>query len=92
MDILFTHPDYRRKGVGSLIINWGIEQADRLGLECFVEATKEGIPCYEHFGFKIIEENTLRMEKEDPDEGWRTLEKKLLPFTWWSMRRDAKAS
>lgn len=92
MNILFTHPDYRRAGVGSLIINWGLEQADRLGLECFVEATKEGKPCYERFGFKVVEENVLRSEKEDPDEEWKTLEEKLLPFTWWSMRRDAKAS
>ena len=92
LNILFTHPDFRRKGVGSLIINWGIEQADRLGLECFFEATREGKPCYERFGFKVVEENTLHMEKEDPDKEWRTLEKKLLPFTWWSMRRDAKAS
>lgn len=92
LNILFTHPDYRRMGVGTLIISWGLEQADRLGLECFVEGTKEGKPCYERFGFKVVEENALHSEKEDPDEEWKTLEKALLPFTWWSMRRDAKAS
>ena len=72
-------------------MKWGIEHADKLGLECFVEATKEGKPCYERFGFKVMDEKNLHVEKDDPNQEWKGLESQLLPFVWWSMHRDVKA-
>ena len=72
-------------------MRWGLEQADRLGLEAFVEATKEGKPCYEVFGFEVVEENEFKVEKENKDEEWKELEPCLRPFRWWSMYRPAKS-
>lgn len=91
MNILFTHPDHRRKGVGSLVMKWGLDHADRLGLEAFLEATKEGKPCYESVGFKVVEKHDLHVEKKNPSEEWKEVEQKLLPFTWWSMHKPAKS-
>ncbi|KAK6822950.1 GNAT family acetyltransferase [Apiospora arundinis] len=33
---IFTHPDYRRRGVGQKIMDWGMRKADELGLEIFL--------------------------------------------------------
>lgn len=90
MNILFTHPEHRRKGVARLIINWGLEHADNLGLESFIESTKEGKPCYETFGFTPIEVNELKVTKEHPGQEWKEAERQLTPFKWWSMLRPAK--
>ena len=88
---MFTHPEHRRKGVGSLVMDWGLERADRMGLECFIEATEEGKPCYERFGFEVLDRNELHVEKKEPGEGWREAEGQLLPFMWWSMYKPAKS-
>lgn len=95
LNILFTHPDYRRKGVASLIMKWGLEHADRLELESYIEATKEGKPCYEAFGFGVLETNELRTRERrgegETGEELREAEKALVPFRWWRMYRPAKA-
>lgn len=44
-------PEYRRLGVASLQMDFGIEQADRDPLKCFVEASVMGRPLYEKYGF-----------------------------------------
>ena len=49
--MLGTLPSYRRKGVASLLVDWGVQQADRDGLGCFVDASDEGVPVYRKFGF-----------------------------------------
>ncbi|CZR52652.1 uncharacterized protein PAC_02529 [Phialocephala subalpina] len=49
--MLGTLPEYRRLGVASMLIGWATEQADRDGLECFVDASDKGRPAYEKFGF-----------------------------------------
>lgn len=71
-------------------MNWGLEHADKLGLETYIEATKEGKPCYESFGFEVVDVNSFCPEIEHPSKEWKDLESKLLPFTWWSMTRQAK--
>ncbi|MCJ1373894.1 hypothetical protein MMC20_005124 [Loxospora ochrophaea] len=88
LNILFTHPEHRRKGVGALVIKWGLERADRLGLESFVEATKEGKTSYESFGFEVIDINEFHGQNEKLDKDWTELESNFLPFTWWSMTRS----
>jgi predicted N-acetyltransferase YhbS len=74
-------------------MNWGLEHADRLGLETFIEATDLGKPVYEKFGFRVMEHHSLHAP-EKPEgvkvEEWRALEGKVLPFEWWSMVKDAK--
>lgn len=38
-----------------MLLKWGAEQADRLGLDSFLEASPEGKPLYERKGFKEVE-------------------------------------
>ena len=42
-----------------MLIHWGIDKADVLGLEAFVESTDDGKPCYKENGFTY--RNTVYM-------------------------------
>ena len=90
LEICFVHPDYRRRGVGKLLMAWGLEKADEMGLECYIDATSEGVPLYETFGF-------LKGSKIDfiPPNGsnnteWQQLKQELTPFSFWPMWRPVK--
>ena len=55
-----TLPAQQRKGAGSLLLQWGMELADREGLKVCLEATPFGLRLYEKFGFEtraVVEHN-----------------------------------
>ncbi|EMR70222.1 putative gnat family protein [Eutypa lata UCREL1] len=86
---VFTHPDYRRRGVGQQVMDWGMKKADELGLEFFLDATPPGRPLYEANGFIYAEENVTAPTTDNPDERWKETEEKVGPFTFWLMWRPA---
>jgi predicted N-acetyltransferase YhbS len=49
--MLGTHPDYRKRGAGSMLVKWGCDLADREGVAAYVDASSNGAPLYERFGF-----------------------------------------
>ncbi|KAL4902697.1 acyl-CoA N-acyltransferase [Aspergillus multicolor] len=51
LDTLVTHPDYHRRGAGSMLLQWGCDLADSDGVALYVDASKAGAPLYERFGF-----------------------------------------
>lgn len=77
LSILYVHPEHRRRGVASRLINWGFEKADELGIESIVEATAEGRPCYEANGFRYISTFHIDPTKNNPSREWLALEKEL---------------
>ena len=89
MNIIFTHPDYRRKGAADLIMQWGTQKADEMGLEMWLDATVYGRPLYTKHGFVYINKNRLRPETDQPDEDWERIERELLPMTLWQMWRPS---
>jgi GNAT superfamily N-acetyltransferase len=54
LESLVTHPDHHRRGAGSMLVKWGVEQADRLGLLGYLEASGDGAPLYRKFGFEQV--------------------------------------
>lgn len=54
-----THPKYQRKGVGRLLVQWGINVAEQLGLPIYLESSKGGVPLYEAVGFETLTHETL---------------------------------
>ncbi|KUI55417.1 hypothetical protein VP1G_02845 [Cytospora mali] len=42
LDILFTHPDARRRGAGKLMMDWGVQQAEERGYEVYIDAIDIG--------------------------------------------------
>ncbi|KAI8240314.1 hypothetical protein K4K57_002901 [Colletotrichum sp. SAR 10_99] len=95
LNILFTIPEYRRRGAASLVMDWGVERADCMGLDIYIEASEGGKPLYEKYGFKAIEESYYEVdEKRLPPprdvELRKEAVKQLSPFRRWSMLRKAR--
>ena len=87
LSICFVHPEHRRRGVGTLLVEWGIKKADEVNVECFVESTDEGKPLYERHGFANINEFELNPTMSEPGEEWRNVAEKLLPMHGYFMWR-----
>lgn len=53
---VYVHPDYRRQGIGARLTKVPLEEADKLGLPVYIEATAEGGKLYISLGFEIKKE------------------------------------
>jgi ribosomal protein S18 acetylase RimI-like enzyme len=56
LTMLATHPDYQRRGAGSMLMQWAADEGDRLGLEVFIEASPPGRILYSKFGFETVKQ------------------------------------
>ena len=54
LDALITHPDYRRQGAASMLIQWGCDRADQDGIPIWVDSSQEGAQIYQRFGFRDV--------------------------------------
>jgi GNAT superfamily N-acetyltransferase len=57
---------YRRKGVATLLVNWGKEKADELGIESCVESTPFAAPIYERLGYGNVDSLDPDVAVESP--------------------------
>lgn len=55
LELVATRKEYQGKGCAGKLIRYGLEKADEEGVECYLEASPEGAPIYEYFGFKEVE-------------------------------------
>jgi GNAT superfamily N-acetyltransferase len=77
LNLIGTHPDWQRQGVGSALIRHQFERADADGLPCYLETeTVENVAYYRHLGFEVTGEWAV-----DHPAGPRM----------WGMRRDPAA-
>ena len=60
-----------------MLIRWGLQKADQLGIDAIVEATAEGKPTYAANGFRYVETFWLDPTKNDPSPRWMELEKEM---------------
>lgn len=65
LEACWVIPAYRRRGVGTLLLRWGLERADELGLETFLESTEIGRPLYARNGFSVL--NEIRWKPTPPE-------------------------
>lgn len=54
LGMIVTSPDYRRRGAASLLLQWGLDQADEQGVEIYLESSVAGRPLYEKFGLRTL--------------------------------------
>lgn len=89
LEICFVHPSHRRRGAGSQLVDWGVQKADALGLEAFIEATEDGKPMYERHGFIVMNDIYLTTPmREDGSEEYKALYESLrLPVRGYLMWR-----
>jgi hypothetical protein len=55
---LATDESYQKQGLGSRILEWGCDEADREELEFYLDAEKSAQPLNERFGF--VEQSASR--------------------------------
>ncbi|KAL8857390.1 MAG: hypothetical protein Q9178_006017 [Gyalolechia marmorata] len=53
LSLLATHPQHQGRGAAGMLIEWGTERADGMGVRCFVEASVAGLPLYRKKGFEV---------------------------------------
>jgi ribosomal protein S18 acetylase RimI-like enzyme len=57
LQMVGTHPDWQRRGIGSRLIRNGIERAHHDGLPVYLETeTAENVTYYRHLGFEVRSE------------------------------------
>lgn len=51
--MMLVHPDYRRRGIATILMNTAIEYLRGRGVSCIkLDATPDGVPVYERLGFR----------------------------------------
>jgi predicted N-acetyltransferase YhbS len=53
---LAVHPSHQRQGIGPLLIESGLQAAEKMGLDVFVSSTKAGRRVYQKAGFTLLGE------------------------------------
>ncbi|KAH7311273.1 acyl-CoA N-acyltransferase [Stachybotrys elegans] len=85
--ILFVDPEYRCQGIGSRLLKWGIDKADDMAVEMFLDSTSEGKPLYEKHNFHVVQKNVISPQTDNPDEAWKETQAKVGDTSWWLMWR-----
>lgn len=65
---MHTDPAHQGRGAGSMILKHFADEADKLGLESYLEASEKGQPLYEKFGYETVEVFVVDLSKWDGPE------------------------
>lgn len=84
---LVVHPGHRKRGAGRMLIRWGTDKADDLGIETVVSSLPSARGAYEKSGLGAIEllPPSPSLNVENPSERWKELQAEDL--TGWLMWR-----
>lgn len=86
VNICFVHPNYRRRGVGRLLMEWGCKVADEMALEAFVESTKDGRELYKSNGFVPVRTYCFDVQPSTDEEGkdaeWLKVKNQIEPVPY----------
>lgn len=52
LELIATRQEYQGMGAGGMMMSWGVARADEDGVGCYLDATPEGKPLYEKYGFR----------------------------------------
>ena len=63
--LLATHPDYRRRGAGSMLSGWGMDKAAEQGWVVTVLASPMGKKLYESLGYKALGNVIVQVDGEE---------------------------
>lgn len=63
LQTIAVHPSHQRRGVGKLLMKWGINIAKQMRVPVYLEATHEGVPLYKKCGFETLKKGVLLKSK-----------------------------
>lgn len=64
-------------------MNWGVNRADILRVQSFIEATEVGKRLYERYGFVLVSIDTVDTNTPNPSEDWKDMDRRFKPIPWW---------
>ncbi|MDJ0768292.1 MAG: GNAT family N-acetyltransferase [Ilumatobacter sp.] len=74
LNMLATHPDWQRQGLGAALMDVVFEQADAAGLPCYLETESvENVAYYRRHGFEVRTEWDLRAGDDPGPHMWGML-------------------
>jgi ribosomal protein S18 acetylase RimI-like enzyme len=59
---LYVRREYQRRGIGNMLVQWGVRKADELGLLAYTEATPAGLRLYLRHGFVEVDRMAVDLE------------------------------
>lgn len=69
-----VQPAWRRRGISSICVRWGLERCKELGIPAYLEASEEGAPVYARLGFETVDSVTSL---------WEGAETSFPIMVWW---------
>ena len=63
---LVVHPDFQRRGIGRKLMQWGLDEADRLGIVSWLFARPAGIQLYQRCGYVEVANISFDIPDGDP--------------------------
>lgn len=64
LDLCAVRPDAQGKGVAKALVRWGLDEAERRGLECMTEASMMGRGVYEKLGMAPVQQVEYGVDEE----------------------------
>ena len=83
-------PRYQRRGIGRLLMEWGLAKTDVLELESFIKASEFGKGLYTKYGFQTVKDVSVKMDVAKSSEEWKRLSEELLPIDFTALWRPSK--
>ncbi|KAN0099768.1 acyl-CoA N-acyltransferase [Hyaloscypha variabilis] len=68
LQALATHPSSQGHGIGTKLVQWGVDKADSEGLVCWAHASPSGHFLYRNNGFEEVGRSEFDLGKWVPDE------------------------
>ncbi|KAF8515314.1 hypothetical protein BU17DRAFT_67906 [Hysterangium stoloniferum] len=65
LHVLCVHPDWRRKGVGSALLQWGFDKAEEDGAVVYLTSSPMARPIYLAKGFRVTSERMCKVNGYD---------------------------
>ncbi|KAK1141715.1 hypothetical protein N8T08_008813 [Aspergillus melleus] len=59
LQVLVIHPDYQNRGIGTQLLNHGLEEVEQLKLPAWLEASDEGVHVYMKCGFRDVQDDIV---------------------------------
>jgi GNAT superfamily N-acetyltransferase len=85
-------PGHRRRGVGRMLMKWGVETADKLGIESWMEGSSLGKILYEKCGYQVLFKLTYDVARREMTDQWRKITHELTPPPFHLMWRPANGA
>ncbi|KAF2868459.1 acyl-CoA N-acyltransferase [Massariosphaeria phaeospora] len=70
LHMLHTDPKFQGRGAGGILLNWGTQEADKIGLPIYLESSPEAHRFYQKHGFEDIEEFRVDFSQFSKEGKW----------------------